>query len=224
MFRFLAIPSYLHLIAIILLLQFPPSTPASSSTHPIVNLHKRAGGPGYTPIAPPCLVTYPLTTPHTPSHHSQSFFPKVDLTNQVYHWDLPGHESTDNYTTLWRHCIEQCNYLREAVLNIIPATAASTPTMSSSSTSLTVTQSSATISIASSSSSSLRASAEERTCKSAFLAYNIPNEPDYLPAGTFYGWGCRMYNVTLNRSNLIHIDDGKYVQAIAGNIERCSQR
>ncbi|CAD6585668.1 MAG: hypothetical protein CYPHOPRED_003168, partial [Cyphobasidiales sp. Tagirdzhanova-0007] len=72
-------------------------------------LASRAGGPGFTPVIQPCSVSFPFTTPDTPSCEYQSFSPNVSKENEVYHWDLVG--TPDEYATLWENCIEQCNYL-----------------------------------------------------------------------------------------------------------------
>lgn len=64
----------------------------------------------------------------------------------------------------------------------------------------------------------LQANRSELVCLSAFLASNVPSESPYLPPGSFSPWGCRMFNVTLDPSNLNYIDNGSYTQAIAGNI------
>jgi len=58
----------------------------------------------------------------------------------------------------------------------------------------------------------------ELACRSAYLADNVPNQQGYVPAGTFLGWGCRMYNVSINDTLISTVDNGTYTQAIAANL------
>lgn len=64
----------------------------------------------------------------------------------------------------------------------------------------------------------VRAGKPELSCRSAYLANDVPNQQGYVPAGTFLGWGCRMYNVSINDTVIATVDDGTHTQAIAANL------
>ncbi|KAF2091471.1 hypothetical protein K490DRAFT_60911 [Saccharata proteae CBS 121410] len=73
----------------------------------------RAGAPSITPVAPPCYIDYPMTTPNTTSN-STAYRPTANAsTSLTYAWDQPlANSAYTNQSTLWADCINQCNGLQ----------------------------------------------------------------------------------------------------------------